>query len=201
MLKIYYCKQQTEEWYELHRKYPLTASHAQAIGNAGKGLETLVRTVLSEKYSTAEKERYSNKDLDRGNELEPQARSLYELQTGNTVLEVGFVANDEISSVGGASPDGLVGEDGLFEGKSFDDKKHFDYIVDGLEVESQYEWQMQMQMLFTGRQWCDLVAYCPNFKQSLLIIRVHADKEKQDKIREGLKKGEELINEITNKLK
>lgn len=199
-MKIHNCQQQTEEWYELHRNYPLTASHAQAIGNTGKGLETLVRTVLSEKYSIAEKERYSNKDLDRGNELEPQARSLYELQTGNTVQEVGFITNDEISSVGGASPDGLVGKDGLTEIKCFDDKKHFDYIVDGLEAESLYEWQMQMQMLFTGRKWCDFVAFCPNYKQSLLIIRVFPDKEKQDKIREGLKKGEELINEITNKL-
>jgi len=99
--------------------------------------------------------------------------------------------------VGGASPDGLVGEDGLLEIKCFADTKHFKMTKKGIEVESQYMWQMQMQLLFTERKWVDFVVYNPNYKDSLLIERVLPDKEKQDKIREGLKKGEELLNEIT----
>ena len=51
-------------------------------------------------------------------------------------------------------------------------------------------------MLFTEEEWADFVAYNPNFKESLLIKRVYADKDKQEEIIKGLKQGEELINKI-----
>jgi len=197
---IHNIEQQTPEWYDLRRQYPLTASKAQAIGNAGKGLETLVWDVLADKYSIAEKEHISNVHTDRGNELEANARAIYEMQTGNTVTEVGFITNDKVSKAGGASPDGLVNNDGLVEIKCFDDAKHFKCSVMGLVPESQYEWQMQMQMLFTGRKWVDFVAYNPNYHNSILIKRVEADEEKQARLQEGLKAGEKLIKEIEAKL-
>jgi putative phage-type endonuclease len=196
--KQYNIDQGSEEWFELRLEYPLTASEAQAIGNGGKGLETLVWTKLAEKYSQAPRESYTNKDLERGKELEPIARSMYELETGNQVEVVGFITNEKISKVGGASPDGMT-KDGLVEIKCFDDKKHFQNIVNGLEIESQYIWQMQMQMLFTEREWCDFIAYNPNFEKSLLVKRVEADIEKQKAILEGLKVGEKLLKEITKK--
>lgn len=198
-MQIISVQQKTPEWFALRLKYPLTASEARAIGNQGAGLETLIWEKLAEKYSLADKEKYTNKDLERGVELEPLARDIYELQTGNKVEEVGFVINEEISKVGGASPDGFVNDDGLLEIKCFEDKKHFQMIVNGLEIETQYQWQMQMQMLFTGRKWCDFVVYNPNFKQSLLIKRVYPDKEMQEAIKQGLKKGEELIKQIEEK--
>ena len=199
MLQTHNVVQRTPEWHALRQKYPLTASNAQAIGNNGKGLETLVWTVLAEKHSFAEKDNYTNKDLERGVELEPQARAIYELETGNKVEVIGFATDEDITKVGGASPDGLVGEEGLVEIKCFEDSKHFKFSVTGLEIESQYQWQMQMQMLITGRKWCDFVAYNPNFKDSLLVIRVTPDKEMQEKIREGLKTGEKIIKEIESK--
>lgn len=201
-MQIINIQQKTPEWFALRVKYPLTASEAQAIANQGKGLETLVWEKMTERFSIADKERYSNKDLERGVELEPLAREMYELETGNKVEEIGFVINEEISTVGGASPDGkITGQKGLLEIKCFDDKKHFQMIVDKKEkgdfkIESQYEWQMQMQMLFTEEEWVDFLAYNPNFKESLLIKRVYADKEKQEEIIKGLKQGEELINKI-----
>lgn len=193
--KIHNLDQGSEEWFELRLQYPLTASEAQAIGNQGKGLETLVWSKLAEKYSQAPRDTYSNKDLERGKELEPIARDMYELETGNKTEIIGFITNESISKVGGASPDGFS-EDGLVEIKCFEDKKHFQMIVNGLEIESQYMWQMQMQMLFTGRRWCDFVAYNPNFTKSLLIKRVEENKEMQDKIIKGLEIGEELLNKI-----
>jgi len=197
-MQIIKVEQKTPEWFALRLKYPLTASEAQAIGNQGKGLETLVWEKLAEKYSNADKEKYTNKDLERGVELEPLAREMYELETGNKVEQVGFITNEKISKVGGASPDGMM-KNGLVEIKCFEDKKHFQNIVNGLEIESQYMWQMQMQMLFTEKEWCDFVAYNPNFTKSLLIKRVEQDKEMQDKIIKGLEIGEKLLKEITQK--
>lgn len=201
-MQIINIQQKTPEWFALRVKHPLTASEAQAIANQGKGLETLVWEKMTERFSIADKERYSNKDLERGVELEPLAREMYELETGNKIEEVGFVINEKVSNVGGASPDGIiVAQNGLLEIKCFDDKKHFQMIMDlkekgDFKIESQYEWQMQMQMLFTETDWCDFVAYNPNFKESLLIKRVYIDKEKQEEIIKGLKQGEKLINKI-----
>lgn len=197
-MKLHKVKQQSPEWFELRLKYPLTASHAQAIGNQGKGLETLCWEKMAEKYSKGVKEVYTNEHLERGNELESEARAIYEIETGNSVSEIGFITNESISKVGGVSPDGLIGDDGLIEIKCFADTKHFQMSVKGLTIESRYMWQMQMQLLISERKWVDFVAYNPNFEKAILIQRVEPDKEMQDKIIEGLKKGEELLKEINN---
>ncbi len=194
------CIQGSEEWFALRLKYPLTASHAQAIGNRGKGLETLCWEKVAERYSSSQKEKMSNEHTDRGQELEAQARKIYELETSNRVEQVGFVTDDSISNVGGASPDGLVNDDGLLEIKCFDDAKHFRATIER-EVESKYVWQVQQQMLFTGRTWTDVCCYNPNFKSSLVIVRVVADKDMQDKIKVGLKLGEYIIKDIEGKIK
>ena len=194
-IKYHKVIQGSEEWFALRLKYPLTASHAQAIATGGKGLETLCWDKMAEKYSDAPRVSYTNEHLERGIELEGQARSIYELETCLAVSEVGFVTNKSISNVAGCSPDGIV-EKGLIEIKCFEDKKHFKMIKQGIVIESQYQWQMQMQMLFTGAEFCDFVLYNPNYRESLLVERVLPDKEKQDKILEGLKKGEELLKEI-----
>jgi len=57
--------QGSDEWLE-DRKGKLTASNAQAISANGKGLETYVYTLLSEKYSS-NNEKYTNEDMERGN--------------------------------------------------------------------------------------------------------------------------------------
>lgn len=201
MKLIFNFPQKSEEWYKTKEQYPLSASNAQAIGNQGKGLETLVNETLAKKYSIQDYEkRYTNDDLERGIELEPLARSIYELRTEQKVEEVGFVTDEEISKVGGASPDGIVGDfEGLVEIKSFNNEKHFELICQYKEtgtfdIESKYQWQMQQQILFTGAKWCDYVAFNPNYKESMLIQRVYRDEEKIEKIKQGLKLGEELLN-------
>jgi len=197
---IHNVEQRSEEWHALRKKYPLTASHAQAIAANGKGLETLVLERLTRRYSSGVDEEYTNEHIERGIELEEQARSLYELETGRTAEKVGFVTNESISSVAGASPDSLVDSDGLLEIKCPSDTKFFRMMVQGIAVEPQYGWQCQMQMLITGRAWADLCLYNPNFERSFLIQRCFADKEMQDALVDGLKKGEALIREIEAKL-
>lgn len=202
MKQIHKVEQKSDEWYKLRTQYPLTASEAQAIGNGAKGLETLCYEILSKKYSKSDKEKYTNEDLERGNELEPLAREIYELRTGQMVEKVGFVTDDEISKVGGASPDGdVVDTDGLIEIKAFADIKHFQLICEykengSFKIESKYEWQMQQQMLFMGKKWVDFIAFNPNYNDSLLVQRVFADEEKQNAIKNGLKIGEELLQKI-----
>ena len=84
-MKIHDVEQRSPEWFALRKQYPLTASKAQAIGNNGKGLETLVWEKLAEAYSSGVVEDIGNRHTERGIELEPQAISLYELETGAKV--------------------------------------------------------------------------------------------------------------------
>ena len=71
-----------------------------------------------------------------------------------------------------------------------------EYKTGTFEIESQYLWQVQMQMLFTGRKWTDFVAYNPNYSKSLLIKRILPDAVMQQKIITGLKMGEKIISDI-----
>ena len=187
-------EQQTDEWFELRELYPLTASNGTAISANGKGLDTLILKKLSERFSTSERENFSNKHTDRGNEFEPLARSAYEMENMVTVREVGFVTNDKYE-LSGASPDGLIGKNGGVEIKCFDDPKHFSNIFD-FQIESGYMWQMQMQMLICELEWVDYVLYNPNFEQSLLVQRVYPDPAKQLKLKLGLKSGAEKYKKM-----
>jgi putative phage-type endonuclease len=193
---IHNIEQGSAEWFAV-RKLKLTASKADAIATAGKGLETLCLELVAEAYSKAEPERYTNEAMERGNQLEAEARGMYEaLNDFLQVQEVGFV---EYSKFVGCSPDGLVGDDGLVEIKCPQDKTYANYLIIG-DIDSKYAWQMQMQMLITGRKWCDYVVYNPNFKRSCIIVRVEADKEKQEKLLAGFKKGEEILKQMIEKM-
>jgi putative phage-type endonuclease len=191
-MKEYDFEQCSEEWFAIRAK-KMTASHAQAIATAGKGLETYIYDKMAEFYSTAPKENYSNPDIERGNELEDQARDVYELETGEEVRKVGFV---EIDKFVGFSPDGLVGKDGGVEIKCLNDVNHFKLILTN-KIPSQYLWQIQMTLYLSKKNWWDFVAYNPNFKQNIIIIRVEPDKKKFEKIENGILKGKELIEKLT----
>jgi putative phage-type endonuclease len=191
-------EQGSDAWREI-RKGKMTGSNAQAIGNNGKGLETYIIAMMAEAYSSGEKEEYTSKHLERGNELEPIARDIYTLQTGNEVEQVGFIEIDEFS---GVSPDGLVGDDGLIEIKCIDDVGYFRYLLNGeKEIDSKYIWQVQMGLYATGRKWCDIIIYNPNYEKSMLIFRIYPDMEMFKKLDIGLTTGKQRIIEIKEKLK
>lgn len=182
--------QGSPEWHVL-RELRFTASEADTIAVNGKGMESLVIHKMASYYSTAEKEYYSNKDIERGKELEPIAAEMYELQEGAKLEKVGFVEVDEYT---GCSPDRLIGEDGLWECKAVNDVNHYKLIVGGESaIDSSYIWQCQMQMLLTGRKYDMLCFYNPNFQKSMLIFRIEPDEEKQKALQVGLEKGIELL--------
>jgi len=112
-----------------------------------------------------------------GIDTEPAARSAYEIATGGFVTEVGLLDHPTIQ-MSGASPDGLVGDDGVLEIKCPESKKHFETLVTK-KPSTDYILQMQWQMACTGRQWADFVSYDPRFPEhlQLFIVRVNRDSE------------------------
>lgn len=189
-------QQGTEAWMK-DRSGHVTASHAQAIGNNGKGLDTYLNEIMAEYFSSAEKEQYSNINTERGNELEPTARMIYEMENACEVEQVGFC---QLNDFVGCSPDGLVGKDGMIEIKCPDDKTYFNILMEE-KIDSGYEWQCQMNMLILERKWCDLVYYNPNFEKSTKIFRLLPDKEKFKQLQAGFEKAEKKIIEMTAKYK
>lgn len=202
MRKNHNVEQRSPEWFDL-RSLRMTASNAQAIGSNEKGLETYISTLMSEYYSTAPKEHFGNEHTDRGNELESDAVSLYEMQTDNIVNEIGFVTDDAISKHAGASPDGEIeGQNKGIEVKCISDSKYFLLMLDDeVKVESKHLWQMQMQMLMCGYESIDYIVYNPNYSPSLLIKTIYPDKEKLESLKLGIKSGEKMIKEIKKKYK
>ena len=196
-MKIYNdIEQGTPEWFDI-RKGKVTASHAQAIGSNGKGLETYIREVVSEYFSSGEKEHYSNIHTERGNELEPVARSMYELEKGVEVDQIGFC---QLNDFVGCSPDGIIDTDGMIEIKCPDDKTYFNILIDE-KIDSGYIWQCNMNMLILERKWCDLIFYNPNFEKSMKIFRLEPNEIMFEQLKVGFAKAESEITRLINEYK
>lgn len=196
-MKIHNLKQGSPEWFAI-RELKLTGSQAQAIANAKDGLESLCKKLVMEFIYPQTKSDYTSESMENGNELESSARFLYEAENNVEVIEVGFIQyNDFI----GVSPDGLVGEKGIIEIKCPTSKVFFDYMIDG-KVDTKYEWQMQMQMLVSGRDWCDYVVYNPNFAEKGFIVkRIEKNQAMFEKLQNGFELGEKMIKELLKKSK
>lgn len=189
-------EQGSEEWLRL-RLGKFTGSNAQAIASNGKGLDTLVYEKVAEIVTGKLKPQYSNDDLDRGHEFEAMARNSYELETGTRVTEVGFIELDEFT---GCSPDGLVGDDGLIEVKCKNDANFVRHMVDKV-IDSEHNWQMQMNMWVSGRQWCDYIIFNENFPKTTIITRVMRNESDIAKIKAGVAVGIATVKSILEKIK
>jgi len=172
--------QGTEEWH-LHRLGKVTASRVADVLATLKTGEAASRRnyrmeLVCQRLTGQREEGYTNSHMERGIELEPIARSLYEFKQGVTVTEIGFVDHPSIE-MAGASPDGIVG-DGLIEIKCPTPCNHADTLLSG-KAPSKYIPQMQWQMACTGARWCDFVSYCPALGENLelFIVRVERDDE------------------------
>ena len=89
----------------------------------------------------------SNYYMEHGRAMEPVARAAYQEETGYTVRETGFWERSDCPWLG-ASPDGLIGDDGCLEIK----------ISRTVHAPLPEHWRMQaqVQLLCTGRDWCDV---------------------------------------------
>lgn len=194
-MKIHNVKQCSEKWFTL-KLGKLSASHAQAISANGAGLDTLVYKLVAERLSGKREDTYTNPDMERGIEQEKLAASSYEMETGFETKEIGFCELDEYT---GASPDRLVNKDGLIEVKCVRGNVYVK-LLHTKKIDTGYVWQMQMQMLVTGRKWCDFVVFNENFSD-LVIIRVERDEKAIDKLKIGLELGIEQIKKILEEVK
>ena len=167
-------EQRTEEWFA-QRLGKVTASRvadviAKTKTGASASRDNYATQLILERLTNKQAEFYSNAAMQWGTETEPMARQAYELKRGVFVDEVGFIDHPTIE-MSGASPDGLVGKNGLVEIKCPESKTHMEYLLSG-KAPAKYIPQMMWQMACTGREWCDFVSFDPRFPENLQILVV-----------------------------
>jgi putative phage-type endonuclease len=131
-----------------------------------------------ERLTGHQEENYVNAAMLHGIETEPEARSAYVFYYDADVEETGIVLHPSIQRTH-ASPDGLVGKDGLVEIKCPNSATHLDFLLTEA-IPDKYIVQMLWQMACTGRAWCDFASYDPRFPEDmrLRVKRVHRDIER-----------------------
>ena len=147
-------------------------------------------------------ETYQNAAMIRGIETEAEARDAYSFATGHAVIEEGFVECPDLPNTG-ASPDGIVGDDGLLEIKCpASMAKHLDALLKGSHAD-EYRWQLQHQLMTTGRQWVDAASYDPRFPENmqLAIVRVERDEDAIAELRAEIIKADAEVQAIIEQLK
>ena len=169
-------EQRTEEWYN-SRLGKVTAScldNVMAAKNSA-AYQNYLSKLVAERLTGVMDEIPISQSMQRGIDLEDEAKFVYFLRTGNEVVDTGFIPHPEIDNTG-ASPDGLVGSDGLIEIKCPNTSTHIKTLKTG-RPSLTYLRQMQWQMRCTGRLWCDFVSYDNRLPtpMDLFIKRINRD--------------------------
>lgn len=178
--------QGTEEWHAA-RLGKVTASRvADVIAKTKSGpaasRKNYEAQLIAEILTGEPTETFTNAAMQWGTETEAEARAAYAFHTDRDVEEVGFIIHPTIPE-SGASPDGLVGDDGMAEIKCPNTATHINTLLTS-KIDGKYVTQMQWQMACADRQWCDFISYDPRLpeRQSLFIQRVDRDQERIEEL-------------------
>jgi hypothetical protein len=149
--------------------------------------------LIAERLTGGAEDHYVSKEMKFGTEQEPFARTAYEIVTENIVDQVGFIFHPRLDFAG-ASPDGLIGEDGGLELKCPKTTTHLAYMIAGT-VPKEYQDQMLWNMACAEREWWDFASYDPRMPEKLriFIVRMPRDEARIDEIeREALRLNSEI---------
>lgn len=173
--------QGSDEWHAI-RCGKVTASRVSDIIATTKSGPAASRKnyraqLIAERLTGTTEDGFKSAAMQWGTDTEAQARETYSFITGHAVEEVSFVVHPKLEQ-SGASPDGLVGDDGLVEIKCPNTATHIDMLLNGV-VAGKYETQMHWQMACTGRKWCDFVSFDPRMpvNMQLFIKRLQRNEE------------------------
>lgn len=173
-------EQRSDEWFAARcgsvgasQIFDLMATTRNGTPTAGR--VNLKAKLVIERLTGVQEDGFKSAAMQWGIDQEANARTAYEAHTGEFVTEVGLYRHPTIKGTH-ASPDGLVGDDGLVEIKCPNSATHIEALKTQ-KIDRRYILQMQWQMACVGRQWCDFVSYDPRMPErlQLFIQRVERD--------------------------
>ena len=194
-------EQRTSEWFAA-RNGKVTASRvADVVAKTKSGYSTsrdnYMAQLVCERMTGTQAESFSSSAMQWGTDTEPFARAAYEAAMDVLVSETGFIIHPTIAEAG-ASPDGLVGDDGLIEIKCPNTSTHIETLLSE-RVPAKYITQMMWQMTCTNRKWCDFVSFDPRMPEGLQIFIKRV--EFHDSIVKGLESEvKEFLTELETKI-
>ena len=173
------CEQGSEEWLAARLGIPTATGFENIVTATGKKSASYIKYMaeLIEESILGGGDTFKSSFMERGNQLEPQARAAYEFLTGNDVIQVGGVYLNEDREVM-VSPDGLIPN--LKKGLEIKCPKmstHIRYLLEG-GVPAEYVIQVQANLWVTGYETWDFVSYCPEYqKQTLYLFTAERDEK------------------------
>lgn len=195
-------EQGTPEWFAVRMGLPTASCFDKAAAEIGprggkpKGREEYMHKLIGEILTGKPKYDYHNDHMERGKIMEAEARDWYAMVTDYEPIQVGFLKNSKLGA--GASPDSLIGSDGMLEIKTKLPHLQVDCLLHDA-LPSGHSVQVQGQLWVAEREWCDFVSYWPDMPR--FKIRVYRDEEKIKKIAAGVKRFNEEKHELLERLR
>jgi len=171
--------QGSDEWIAMRLGKATASRIADVVAKTKSGYSAsranYMAELVAERLTGNRGETFTNEAMQWGTKKEPDALAAYEFLTNAEIERVAFVPHPKVS-MSGASPDGLVGADGLVEVKCPNTATHIDTLL-GQNVPGKYVTQIMWQLACTGRQWCDFVSFDPRLPDSmrLFVRRIQRD--------------------------
>jgi len=174
-MKIYDCEQGTSEWYQCRLGIPTASMFATVLAKGRDGGTSVTRKQyllkLAGEILTGElMDSYSNAHMERGKEMEDEARDAYAFITDAAPQRVGFIVNGPK----GCSPDSLIDKSGMLEVKT----KLPHLLLEALlkdEFPAEHKAQCQGALWIAEREWIDIAVYWP--KLPLFVKRAYRDED------------------------
>ncbi|MBX6334200.1 YqaJ viral recombinase family protein [Candidatus Saccharibacteria bacterium] len=207
MRRIHHRLEQRSPQWLMARLGKFTASRAadlMAFGRKGDPLQArtdYLAEIACERLTGQHLDHYVSPAMQRGIELEPEAIAAYCAETGVIVDDGGYWEIEGLPV--GASPDALVGSDGIAQIKCPASQTRHLRVLQERSVPKEYVPQVQWELWVTGRAWSDFVSYDPRFpdRLRLAIVRVLPDAELHRRFEEIARSSDEEVRAIIEGLK
>ena len=197
-LEVIDCEQGSESWFTA-RLGLVTASEfatVMAKGKAGKESKmrrTYMLKLIGETLTGEPMDNYTNAHMERGKEMEAEARDYYTFMTDEEPKIVGFLKDDRI----GCSPDSLLGNDGMHEIKTRLPHLHIETLLSG-EMPPEHKAQVQGGLWISEREWTDFQSYWPRLPA--FIKRIYRDDDYIKTIEQAVKDFISEMDELKDKI-
>jgi hypothetical protein len=195
VIEVFNFPQNSAEWIQCRLGVP-TASRFKDVMAKGKGITraNYLYDLAGEIVTGAAATHYHDANMLRGELLQPEARDLYAVLTDFEPFQIGFIKNGRI----GASPDYLVGVDGIVEIKTRLPRLQIELLVED-KVPNENWAQIQGQLLVSGRQWVDFLSYSPGLPP--FLRRVYSDSDYQMDLTQELEEFVKDLDRVVERLR
>lgn len=177
----------------------------------GQGALTYIKTKVAEIITGERTPDVSSNAIEYGRSMEPEAFQVFEqLRPDLEAVHFGIAVPEfyPYGDFAGGSPDGFAGK-GILEIKCpYNSTNHIEHLLlttpeDLKNYSPEYYWQVQANMMFTGKPICYFISYDPRviaFEQRIKVLEVPAVADDHIEIAERVEKAAELMSDYLTKL-